>query len=53
MLLLPLLQAVQGAVAGGATVVQLREKDIDGGQFVEEARAVIRVRRTTLQIHCA
>lgn len=39
-----LLQAVQGAVAGGATVVQLREKEIDGGDFVKEARAVIQVR---------
>jgi hydroxymethylpyrimidine kinase/phosphomethylpyrimidine kinase/thiamine-phosphate diphosphorylase len=37
------LQAVEGAVAGGATVVQIREKDIDGGQFIEEARAIIRV----------
>eukprot|EP00878_Enallax_costatus_P006446 GHUV01006758.1.p1 GENE.GHUV01006758.1~~GHUV01006758.1.p1 ORF type:complete len:612 (+),score=214.57 GHUV01006758.1:241-1836(+) len=40
-----LLQAVQGAVAGGATVVQLREKDIDGGDFVREATAVIQLCR--------
>jgi hydroxymethylpyrimidine kinase/phosphomethylpyrimidine kinase/thiamine-phosphate diphosphorylase len=39
-----LMQAVAGAVAGGATVVQLREKDIDGGDFLKEARAVVEVR---------
>jgi len=39
-----LMQAVEGAVAGGATVVQLREKDIDGGDFLKEARAIVEVR---------
>jgi hydroxymethylpyrimidine kinase/phosphomethylpyrimidine kinase/thiamine-phosphate diphosphorylase len=38
-----LVEAVRGAVAGGATVVQIREKDIDGGDFVKEALEVIQV----------
>lgn len=41
-----LMQAVAGAVAGGATVVQLREKDIDGGDFLNEARAIVQVRKS-------
>ncbi|KAF8066297.1 TH1 [Scenedesmus sp. PABB004] len=40
-----LLDAVAAAVAGGATVVQLREKEIDGGDFVEAARAAIKLCR--------
>jgi hydroxymethylpyrimidine kinase/phosphomethylpyrimidine kinase/thiamine-phosphate diphosphorylase len=39
-----LMEAVAGAVAGGATIVQLREKDIDGGDFLKEARAIVEVR---------
>ena len=39
-----LVEAVKGAVAGGATVVQIREKDIDGGDFIREALEVIQVR---------
>lgn len=39
-----LMQAVAAAVAGGATVVQLREKDLDGGEFLKEARAIVEVR---------
>eukprot|EP00775_Hariotina_reticulata_P003374 gene3374-3649_t len=40
-----LFEAVKAAVAGGATVVQIREKDLDGGDFLEETRAVIRLCR--------
>jgi hypothetical protein len=40
-----LMQAVVGAVAGGATIVQLREKDIDGGDFLKEAKAIVEVGR--------
>jgi hypothetical protein len=50
--MLLLLQAVEGAVAGGATVVQIREKDIDGGQFIEEARAIIRVSMAEAWLLC-
>lgn len=38
-------EAVEAAVAGGATVVQVREKDGDGGAFLKEVRDVIRVCR--------
>ena len=38
-----LMQAVAGAVAGGATVVQRREKDTAGGHFLPEARAIVEV----------
>lgn len=35
--------AVAAAVAGGATVVQLRDKDADGGEMLAAARALIQV----------
>jgi hypothetical protein len=38
-----LMDAVAGAVAGGATIVQLREKEIDGGDFLREARDIVQV----------
>lgn len=38
-------EAVQAAIAGGMTLVQLREKDADGGDFCREARAVLDVAR--------
>ncbi|GIL79240.1 hypothetical protein Vretifemale_8627 [Volvox reticuliferus] len=38
-----LLEAVTLAVRGGATIIQLREKDIDGGDFVREAAAALQV----------
>ena len=34
-------QAVQLAVQGGATLIQLREKSADGGLFVQEALALM------------
>ncbi|GIL58094.1 hypothetical protein Vafri_12939, partial [Volvox africanus] len=40
-----LLEAVTLAVRGGATIIQLREKDIDGGDFAREAAAALRVCR--------
>ncbi len=30
-------EAVNAAVHGGATIVQVREKDVDGGAFLEQA----------------
>lgn len=38
-------EAVLAAIEGGATIVQLREKDAPGGKMLEEARAVIAVAR--------
>ncbi len=38
-------EAVKAAIAGGMTLVQLREKDADGGDFCREARAVLEVAR--------
>lgn len=38
-------EAVQLAIAGGVTVVQLREKDAPGGAMLAEAAAVIAVAR--------
>ncbi|KAK9833927.1 hypothetical protein WJX74_010080 [Apatococcus lobatus] len=38
-------EAVRAAIAGGMTLVQLREKDADGGDFCREARAVLQVAR--------
>ena len=38
-------EAVAAAIEGGVTVVQLREKDAEGGRFFSEAEAVIRVAR--------
>lgn len=38
-------EAVSGAIDGGITVVQLREKDADGGDFLTEAQAVIKIAR--------
>ena len=38
-------QAAALAIAGGMTIVQLREKLADGGHFLAEARAVIEVAR--------
>ena len=38
-------EAVRAAIAGGMTLVQLREKDADGGNFCREARAVLEVAR--------
>ena len=33
--------AVAAAVRGGATLVQVREKDADGGAFLREARSTL------------
>lgn len=33
------------AVRGGATILQLREKDIDGGDFAREAAEALKVGR--------
>lgn len=38
-----LLEAVTAAVRGGATILQIREKDIDGGDFFTEAAAALKV----------
>jgi thiamine monophosphate synthase len=38
-------EAVSAAIDGGITVVQLREKDVDGGDFLAEAVAVIKIAR--------
>ncbi|EIE20255.1 hypothetical protein COCSUDRAFT_2352, partial [Coccomyxa subellipsoidea C-169] len=38
-------EAVSAAIDGGVTVVQLREKDADGGDFLAEAEAVIKIAR--------
>lgn len=38
-------EAVSAAMDGGITVVQLREKDADGGDFLREAKAVIEIAR--------
>ncbi|EFJ50063.1 hypothetical protein VOLCADRAFT_89047 [Volvox carteri f. nagariensis] len=40
-----LLEAVTLAVRGGATIIQLREKDTDGGDFAREAAAALKVCR--------
>jgi hydroxymethylpyrimidine kinase/phosphomethylpyrimidine kinase/thiamine-phosphate diphosphorylase len=40
-----MVDAVKQAVAGGATMVQLREKNIDAGSFVALARRVLEVTR--------
>ncbi|KAG2431981.1 hypothetical protein HYH02_013197 [Chlamydomonas schloesseri] len=40
-----LLEAVTAAVRGGVTILQIREKDIDGGNFFEEAAAALKVCR--------
>lgn len=40
-----LVDAVRQAVAGGAGAVQLREKEVDGGDFLSAAREVIQVCR--------
>ncbi|KAG2445538.1 hypothetical protein HXX76_000153 [Chlamydomonas incerta] len=40
-----LLQAVTAAVRGGASILQIREKDIDGGDFFTEAAAALKVCR--------
>ncbi|GBF95200.1 phosphomethylpyrimidine kinase [Raphidocelis subcapitata] len=40
-----LADAVADAVAGGATIVQVREKGADGGDFLSAARAALRVCR--------
>jgi hydroxymethylpyrimidine kinase/phosphomethylpyrimidine kinase/thiamine-phosphate diphosphorylase len=40
-----MVEAVAAAVAGGATIVQVREKDAAGGDFVAAARAALRVCR--------
>jgi len=37
----PLLEVVRGALAGGARLVQLREKDLDGGPLLEFAEALL------------
>lgn len=37
-------EAVREAVRGGATIVQIREKDVDGGDFLATARAAYEVR---------
>ncbi|KAI3425347.1 hypothetical protein D9Q98_009111 [Chlorella vulgaris] len=39
-------EAIQLALDGGVTVVQLREKDIEGGAFMEQAAAVLEVCRS-------
>ena len=36
-----LLEAVRGALEGGATVIQLREKEIDAAEFVWKARQIV------------
>lgn len=38
-------ETVAQAIAGGCTVVQLREKDMGGGAFLAEARAVLPITR--------
>ncbi|KXZ50218.1 hypothetical protein GPECTOR_17g855 [Gonium pectorale] len=40
-----LVEAVTLAVRGGATIVQLREKDIDGGDFARQAAEALKVCR--------
>ena len=40
-------EAVQLAVQGGATLIQLREKSADGGAFVKEAQALMDLLRPT------
>ena len=40
-------EAVQLAVQGGATLIQLREKAADGGAFVREAQALMDLLRPT------
>ncbi len=41
-------EAVRLAVYGGATMVQIREKDVDGGSFLGSARAAYEARRSPL-----
>lgn len=36
-------EAVRQAIRGGVTLVQLREKDADGGAFIREAEQVMQV----------
>ncbi|XP_031272385.1 thiamine biosynthetic bifunctional enzyme TH1, chloroplastic-like isoform X1 [Pistacia vera] len=37
--------AVKSAIEGGATIIQLREKDADTGEFLEAARACLKICR--------
>ncbi|MDY6352378.1 MAG: thiamine phosphate synthase [Lachnospiraceae bacterium] len=43
--------AVRAAISGGATMIQLREKDMTEDEFIEEARAVRRVCTVPLLIN--
>ena len=38
-------EAVQQAIQGGVTLVQLREKSVDGGAFVNEAQQLVDITR--------
>ena len=40
-----MVDAVRAAVEGGATIVQLREKDLDAAAYVQLARDVLEVTR--------
>ncbi|KAL3614614.1 beta ketoadipyl CoA thiolase, th1 [Castilleja foliolosa] len=42
----PMSDAVKAAVEGGATTVQLREKDIDTGDFLEAAKTCLKICRS-------
>lgn len=41
----PLTQALEEALQGGASMVQVREKDLDGDQFEKEARELLKICR--------
>jgi thiamine-phosphate diphosphorylase len=46
-------EAVRLAVEGGCTIIQLREKDIDGGDFIKAAKQVLQVSiMVALDISC-
>ncbi|BBN11867.1 thiamine-phosphate pyrophosphorylase [Marchantia polymorpha subsp. ruderalis] len=38
-------EAVQAVIEGGATIVQIREKEADSGEFLEEAEASLKIAR--------
>ena len=40
-------EAVRQAIKGGVTLVQLREKDADGGAFIKEAKQVMEVAKAS------
>ena len=38
-----LVEAVSAAIEGGASIIQIRDKDVEGGKFVEDARQALQV----------